>query len=93
MEIAGISTIEKFKKTHPAARNALEEWISKVTPVLWRTSTDIKRMFSTTSFVKQFVIFNIGDNKYKLLTEVRYGTGRILVLRIGTHEEYDSWKL
>lgn len=93
MEIAGISTIEKFKKVHPTSRNSLEEWISKVTPVAWKTPADIKKMFATASFVKHFVIFNIGGNKYRLLTEVRYATGRILVLRVGTHEEYDRWKL
>lgn len=93
MEIAGISIIEKFKKVHPAARNPLDEWVNKVTPVIWRTPADIKKMFSTASFVKQFVIFNIGGNKYRLLTEIRYTTRRILVLGIGTHEEYDRWKL
>ncbi len=93
MEIAGIRAIEKFKKVHPAARHTLEDWVTKVTAVTWRKPADIKGIFSTASFVKHHVIFNVGGNKYRLLTEVRYETGRIIVLQIGTHEEFDRWKL
>ncbi len=93
MEIAGLSAIEKFKRVHPASRNALNDWIDKVIPVIWKTPTDIKRMFSTVSFVRHFVIFNIGGNKYRLLTSVDYGKEIVKIIQVGTHEEYDRWKL
>ena len=93
MEIAGLNAIEKFKKIQPASRNPLDDWLSKVTPVIWKTPNDVKKTFSTASFVKGYVIFNIGGNKYRLLTTIRYETGKIIILQLGTHEEYDRWKL
>ena len=93
MEIAGLDVIEKFKKVQPASRSPLDDWIDKVTPVIWKTPHDVKKMFLSASFVKQYTIFNIGGNKYRLLTEIRYAAKRILMLQVGTHEEYDRWKL
>jgi mRNA interferase HigB len=93
MEIAGLSTIEKFKKVQQASRNPLDDWITKVTPVIWKTPNDVKKTFSTASFVKSYVIFNISGNKYRLLTTIRYETGKIIILKIGTHEKYDRWEL
>jgi mRNA interferase HigB len=93
MEIAGVRAIEKFQRMHPAARGPLEDWVAKVAAAMWNKPLDIKRMFSTVSFVRQFVIFNIGGNRYRLLTQVFYESECIEVLRVGTHEEYDRWKL
>jgi len=93
MEIAGLSTIEKFKKEQPAARNPLDDWINKVKLAKWKTPNDVKKAFSTASFVKGYVIFNIGGNKYRLFTEVCYESGKIIILQIGTHEQHDRWKL
>jgi mRNA interferase HigB len=40
------------------------------------------------------VIFNIGGNKYRLITAIHYNTRKVFVLRFLTHAEYDSrgWK-
>jgi mRNA interferase HigB len=93
MEISGQRLTAKFKRMHSDARNPLDDWIDKVTPAIWKTPADIKRMFSTASFVRHFVIFNIGGNKYRLLTSIDYGKGIVRIIKVGTHEEYDKWKL
>lgn len=40
------------------------------------------------------MIFNIGGNKYRLITAIHYNTRKVFVLRFLTHVEYDSqgWK-
>jgi mRNA interferase HigB len=93
MEIASQRLIGQFKRKHADARTALDDWVDKVTRAQWKTPVDIKRMFSTVSFVRRFVIFNIGGNKYRLLTVVDYEKGGVTIIDVGTHEEYDSWKL
>jgi mRNA interferase HigB len=35
------------------------------------------------------VVFNIGGNKYRLVTIVRYATGKVFIRFVGTHAEYD----
>jgi mRNA interferase HigB len=36
------------------------------------------------------VIFNIRGNRYRLVAQVAYNSGRVNVLWIGTHAEYDK---
>ena len=40
------------------------------------------------------VVFNIGGNKYRLVAAIHYNTGRVYILRIFTHVQYDRdpWK-
>ncbi len=43
---------------------------------------------------KQFVIFDVGGNKYRLIVAIHYNTGRVYVRNVLTHAEYDrgKWK-
>jgi mRNA interferase HigB len=93
MEIVNLEIIESFKRQYSGSRKPLEDWLNKTLSANWKTPNDIKRMFSTASFVKRFVIFNIGGNKYRLLTKVIYEVQRVRVLKVDTHEGYNKWKL
>jgi mRNA interferase HigB len=48
----------------------------------------------TVSSERTVVIFNIGGNKYRLITAIPSNTRKVFVLRFLTHAEYDSqgWK-
>lgn len=39
-------------------------------------------------------MFNIGGNKYRLVTRILYPSQKVFVLKVMTHEEYDEdkWK-
>lgn len=39
-------------------------------------------------------IFDIGGNKFRLIAAIHYNTGKVFVLRVLTHKEYDAerWK-
>jgi mRNA interferase HigB len=94
MKLAGRPTIDEFKKKHADCRGPLDAWIADVTTAKWETSQDIKKRFATTSFLgNNRVVFNIKGKQYRLLVKVAYRTGVVAVERIGTHSEYNSWKL
>ena len=38
------------------------------------------------------IVFNIGGNKYRLITRIRYTTQKVFVLKVMTHREYDEGK-
>jgi mRNA interferase HigB len=46
------------------------------------------------SLVGNCVVFNIGGNKYRLVTRVFYRSHKVYILKIMTHAEYDEnkWK-
>lgn len=57
----------------------------------WSRPTDIKEMFrSADVLANDRVAFNIGGNKYRLITAVHYRGRRIYIRFVGTHAEYDK---
>jgi mRNA interferase HigB len=50
--------------------------------------------FPTADKVGNFVVFNIGGNKYRLITAVHFNRGKVYVRHVLTHQEYDrgTWK-
>jgi mRNA interferase HigB len=52
-------------------------------------------MFGSASLVGNCVVFNIGGNKYRLVTRILYPSQKVFVLRCMTHAEYDEdkWKV
>ena len=39
-------------------------------------------------------MYNVGGNKYRLISRIRYATQKVFVLKVMTHGEYDEdkWK-
>jgi mRNA interferase HigB len=44
--------------------------------------------------VRGLCVFNIGGNKFRLVTKVEYRWQKVFVVAVMTHEEYDrdTWK-
>lgn len=57
----------------------------------WSGPSDVKALFGrTVDFVgDNRVIFDIGDNKYRLVVHVAYRFKRVLIKFVGTHKDYD----
>jgi mRNA interferase HigB len=93
MEIHNIAAIERFARKHADARVPLEEWKTKTEAANWNSLKEAKKTFKTADYKKPFVIFNIGGNNYRLLTEIIYPGRTITIINAGTHSEYEKWKL
>ncbi len=94
MHIISFKKIKAFFKEHPKSENPLRAWYSIVKANKFNSFNDIKQMFPSADQVKQFVVFNIGGNKYRLIVFVRYKINRLYIRHILTHKEYDKekWK-
>jgi len=94
MRIAGLNKLSDFMRKHARARSSLQAWIDFVKETTWSNSQDIKVRFRSADFLSNNrVIFNISGNNYRLVVLVRYHEEQVLILRIGTHAEYNKWKL
>jgi len=82
-----------FSTKHPTVRGAIAAWLGEAEAANWRSPQEIKERYQTASFVgSDRVIFNIRGNNFRLDVQVHYATQVVLVKRIGTHAEYNSWK-
>ncbi len=81
---------------HPDARGPLTRWRKLVASANWQSFEDVKADFGkTVDQYKQFVIFDIGGNKYRLIAHIHYNTCRVYIHDdVLTHAEYDrgKWK-
>ncbi len=94
MRIAGRDKLDGFMRKHSKARTPLEMWIAMVGRETWKQPQDIKSLYRSADFLSgNRVVFNIGGNNFRLVVVVRYTASLVLIDRIGTHAEYDKWKL
>ena len=91
MNIISKRTIIKFYEKYPNSKTALEVWYSDAKKSIWTTPDDIKRVYSSASFLADNrVIFNIKGNDYRLIVHIDYLRKFVRVKFIGTHNEYDK---
>lgn len=76
------------------AEGPLRAWHSHVCSksVVWKSWGDVKAAFGTVSIVGNCIVFNIGGNKYRLITRIVYVSQKVFVLKVMTHAEYDEDK-
>ena len=76
------------------AEGPLRAWYTHVKSksVAWRSWGDVKKSFATASLVGNCVAFNIGGNKFRLVTRILYASQKVFVLKVLTHAEYDQDK-
>lgn len=94
MKVMGVGRIDEFGRKHANAKERLAAWLHEAKETVWRSTQDVKDRYATASFLPENrVVFNIGGNKYRLLVQIAYNTETVIVLKVGTHEEYNRWKL
>ena len=92
MIVVGKRALSEFARTHASAREAIAAWTLEVESASWQTTMDIKTRYASASFFgNNRVVFNLKGNQFRLDVQVNYATQTVLVRRIGTHAEYDSW--
>jgi mRNA interferase HigB len=93
MEIFGRKVIEAFKKDHANSRKPLRDWMAVVEAAQWTKSTDVIATFKDATNTNSGWVFNVGGNNFRLLADIAFTEGLVLVIKIGTHAEYDRWIL
>lgn len=93
MKLHGRGKLLAFERKHPDVRGPLRAWAAEVGDAEWQTTMDIKDRYRSASIIDGGrVVFNLKGNKYRLDTRINFPTQIVLVVRVGTHAEYDRWK-
>lgn len=100
MRIIKISTLRRFWTAHADAEKELRAWIRIVAAARWSSPAAVKRHFGArVDFVRvasgnTVAVFDIANNRYRMIAAVHYDFPRVFVLRIFDHKQYDKeqWK-
>ncbi|ODS30847.1 MAG: hypothetical protein SCARUB_04032 [Candidatus Scalindua rubra] len=81
-----------FSNKHPNAYEPLDRWYRIVKLNDFDSFSNLQKMFPHADQVGRLTVFNIGGNKFRLITYIVYDKKRIYIRNILTHKEYDKGK-
>jgi mRNA interferase HigB len=94
MRIISKARLKQFWEApgHEDAEGALRAWYTHVGKkvVAWHSWADVKAEIGSASLVGNCTVFNIGGNKYRLVTRVLFASQKVFILKVMTHREYDK---
>jgi mRNA interferase HigB len=91
MRIFSKGTLRTFWEAHPDARSSLEFWYDTVENMAFKTPNEVIKHFKNADIVGNGrIVFNIAQNKYRLVAKFQYEIQFVFVRFVGTHKEYDK---
>ena len=92
MRLISNKALRDFAKRYPDADMSLQGWRRIVERSRLRNFAELKRAFNAVDKVRDYFVFNIAGNHYRLIAAIHFNT-QILYLRwVMTHAEYDAWR-
>jgi mRNA interferase HigB len=92
MHVLSKARLREFWVVHAQARPPLEGWYDRSLDADWSCFADLRNDFPSADMVGEFVVFNIGGNKYRLIAAVHFNRRKVYVRHVLTHAEYDKGK-
>ena len=92
MRVISKRTLREFWVDHPNSEQPLKSWHQEAERADWSNPAEVRAQYGSASFVGDRVVYNIADNKYRLVVWINYPYRVVYVCFIGTHAEYDKWE-
>ena len=81
----------EFYDQEPKAKEPLLKWYHQTEMGDWNNLSEIKETFNTAEYVgNDRYVFNIGGNKYRLVSMIHFSTRTLYIRFTGTHKQYDK---
>lgn len=103
MNVISRKKLRQFYEAQPGRRqhaDAFEDWFKLTRKANWQSFQDVKALFGQTDVARgtrskrTATIFDIGGNKYRVITLIDYTRRTVLITHVLDHKEYDknNWK-
>jgi mRNA interferase HigB len=83
--------LPEFWSDHPQARRPLTTWFKVFERSSFADFNAVERAYKAADCVAPYTIFDVGGNKYRVVTVIHYNRARVYVRHVLTHAEYDDW--
>ena len=94
MHLIAKPMLAAFWTEHPESERPLSTWYRIMRAEVFADFNDLRTTFASADYVGGLTVFNIGGNKYRLITSIHYNRRKVYIRAVLTHEEYDrgAWK-
>jgi mRNA interferase HigB len=72
MHLIAIRNLRSDAVKYPDTQTVIEEWYKVVKSVSWQNLEEVKQIYRDAESVRNFTVFNIKGNKYRLIVDVNY---------------------
>lgn len=92
MRVISNKALADFSAKNPAAEEPMQAWRKIIESRPFVNFADIKTSFNATDKVGYYYVFDIGGNKYRIVTAIHFDHQKLYIRHVFTHKEYDKWK-
>jgi mRNA interferase HigB len=94
MRVISYKKIQDFARKHADSKKPLYAWYKIIKHTNFGSFADLRKTFSSSDQVGKLTVFNIGGNKYRLVSAIHYNRSILYIRAILTYEEYNdgAWK-
>ena len=94
MNVISKRGLRKLIAKHPETEMEALDWYRVAVAADWSCFADVRATLQAADMIGEVLIFNVGHNRYRLITTVFFATREIYVKALLTHKEYDreEWK-
>jgi len=98
MNVVTRKHLVEAEKQYPDAAKEIQAWYKIAQAARWQNFVDVQQVFKDSDNVEGYVIFNIRQNRYRLVTIIHYSRekegrtteGHIYIRSFLTHKQYDK---
>jgi mRNA interferase HigB len=83
--------LREFWEKHNQAKEPLDAWYRAVSRAAWKTFRDLRQSYASADIAGQFTIFDIGGNRWRVITVIHYDRQMVYVRNVFTHDDYSRW--
>jgi mRNA interferase HigB len=98
MNVVTLNHLIGAKGEYQDAAKEIDAWYKVAKTARWRNFVEVRQAFKDADAVDGYVIFNIRQNRYRLVTVIHYSRekegrlteGHIYIRSFLTHQQYDT---
>ena len=94
MHIISRKKLRDFWKENEHSEQPLDNWFRTIKRFSPQSLVELRQTFPNADLYGECLIFNVGGNKFRLITKIFFREQTVLVRFVLTHREYDkdAWK-
>jgi mRNA interferase HigB len=94
MRVISRKKIREASRRHSEWEVSLNSWYKIARGATWQHFSDLRQTWKNSDSVGTCVVFDISNNRCRLITYINYKSKKIFILHVLSHRDYDKggWK-
>lgn len=92
MHVISRKKLQEFVARMAIPSDPFDAWYHLVAKNYFPNFAALRKTFNSVDSVKQYFVFNICGNNYRIVAAIHFNRQRIYIREVLTHNAYDHWR-